>query len=393
MMMRTAVLLVVVCSAAGLVVTPPRVPEDVIPGEYIVVLKKNVTDRVFDEVSRRIRGEPMAIGSGFKAVFARMEDAMLQWALHHDNVVASIEHNMIVKVANHCPAVQTKNVSWGQTRCTTSSAEDALDSFAHDPEWGTGVNVYVLDTGVRCTHQDLTGKCTEGANTAGGTNADNTGHGTHVAGIVSGTRYGVSKSAHIISVKVLGDNGAGTTSSIIQGLQWATTDMKTTGKPSVATMAFEVELSSAINNAVSAAVNDSMHMVVAAGNNGDDACNYSPASDTNVITVSSTELGNSGGILVDARTSFANYGRCVDLFAPGSTIVAAFFTSDTSYASLSGTSMATPHVAAAVAVILTSAPTTTPANVKQKLIDDSLKGIVMQAGTATPNNMLHINCF
>eukprot|EP01060_Flectonema_neradi_P009497 TRINITY_DN1675_c0_g1_i1.p1 TRINITY_DN1675_c0_g1~~TRINITY_DN1675_c0_g1_i1.p1 ORF type:complete len:396 (+),score=76.98 TRINITY_DN1675_c0_g1_i1:92-1279(+) len=365
-------------------------------GEYIILLHQNATDTDQHEVYVAAGGvKKFSIGSNYKAIHAKLSADQLSRAASHLSV-DRIEHNQVITTATHkdsklnCPNHQQEPLSWGQKRITTSSPRDVLADFAHDANWGSGVDAYIIDTGVRCTHKEFLGRCIWGTNTAGGTDSDVNGHGTHCAGTVAGSTYGVSKSATIIAVKVLGDSGSGTTAGVIAGVEWVAGNVKTRKRPSVANMSLGGGFSASLNSAVNAAVKEGTSFAIAAGNENKDACNYSPASSSDGVTVGSVALGSDGISQVDSRSSFSNYGTCTDIFAPGSSIIAAYATSDTSYATLSGTSMASPHVAGAMAALLTNGPLT-PSVVKETLIGSASKGI-LNIGTGSPDRMLHLQC-
>ena len=371
----------------------------VIDGEYIILMTKNSTATHHEQVFTETKGiRKFSIGDSYKAIHAKLNGEQLDWLRHH-KAVELIEHNQIVTTAESnqmlrklsCPNIQNEPLSWGQKRTTTSSPEDVIAAFAHDSNWGTGVDAYVVDTGVRCSHTEFTGRCIWGTNTAGGSNTDVNGHGTHCAGTVAGSTYGLAKSATIIAVKVLGDSGSGSTAGVIAGVEFVATNSKSRGRPSVANMSLGGGYSAASNNAVDAAVKEGISFAVSAGNDNKDACGNSPASASDCVTVGSTALESQGNTPIDGRSSFSNYGTCVDIFAPGSSIIAAYATSDTAFATLSGTSMAAPHVAGAMAIFLTEGERT-PAEIKQSLDSMAADNLVRNAGPGSPNKFLHVQC-
>ena len=371
----------------------------VIDGEYIIMMDKNATVADHEMLFTATKGiQKFSIGDSYKAIHAKLNSEQMDSLRSHKSVEL-IEHNQIVTTAGSdqmlrklsCPNTQNEPLSWGQKRTTTSSPADVLAAFAHDNNWGSGVDAYVVDTGVRCSHSEFTGRCIWGTNTAGGSNTDVNGHGTHCAGTVAGSTYGLAKSATIIAVKVLGDNGSGSTAGIIAGVQWVATNAKSRGKPSVANMSLGGGYSAASNNAVNAAVREGISFAVAAGNDNRDACSYSPASASDCVTVGSTALESQGNTPIDGRSSFSNYGTCVDIFAPGSAIIAAYSTSDTAFATLSGTSMASPHVAGAMAILLTEG-NASPASIKSALDGSAANGLVRNVGNGSPNKFLHVQC-
>jgi len=365
-----------------------------VPGEYIAVMKKTALQGAHAEVASKFGGKKMSIGQGFRAVHVQAEDEGLKALLAHPDV-DFVERNQIARaiaVGNltkkiSCTAVQNEPLSWGQKRTTTESAGDVEAAFAHNPSWGSGVNVYVLDTGVRITHEEFAGTAEWGANFAGGADQDANGHGTHCAGTIAGKTYGIAKSAKIIAVKVLGDSGSGSYSGIISGVEWAAKNGK-----GVANMSLGGGYSAALNLAVNAAVNEGVIFANAAGNSNANSCTFSPASAEDGVCVGSTELASRQGSQTDSRSSFSNYGPCNHIFAPGSAIVAAYAGSDNRYATLSGTSMAAPHVAGVLAIGMQEYPSYSSAQLKQWVIDTSLPDLVQNAGSGSPNKFLHVAC-
>ena len=243
---------------------------------------------------------------------------------------------------------------------------------------GAGVDVYVVDTGIRRTAKDLRGRVRSGIDLVDGGPADDcNGHGTHVAGVIAGTRYGVAKRARLIAVRVLDCNGSGPVARILQGLGWVVRD-HATGVPAVANLSLGGAPSDAVDRAVRALVRDGVVVTAAAGNgdasgHGVDACGTSPARTGLAITVSATDRS-------DTRPVWANWGRCVDVFAPGVDITSDWWTSDVATQTLSGTSMAAPHVAGAAARYLSTHRTATPTAVRSYLVHAATAGIVHDAG-------------
>ena len=249
---------------------------------------------------------------------------------------------------------------------------------------GAGVTVYVVDTGILATHNDFGGRVRAGYDAIGdGRNtADCNGHGTHVAGTVGGTTYGVAKAASLVAVRVLDCSGAGTLSGVIAGIDWAL-EYHTSG-PAVINLSLGGGASSSLDAAVDRAIADGITVVVAAGNSNIDACTVSPARASNAITVGATTSS-------DARASYSNFGSCLDIFAPGSSISSATYTSNSATATLSGTSMASPHVAGAAARLLGASPTLRPDQVASALIAAATPNKVSGAGTGSPNRLLFVS--
>ncbi|HZX81237.1 MAG TPA: S8 family peptidase [Lysobacter sp.] len=246
---------------------------------------------------------------------------------------------------------------------------------------GSGVRAYIIDTGILASHTDFGGRVLSGytAISDGRGSTDCNGHGTHVAGTVAGATWGVAKAARPVPVRVLGCNGSGTNSGVIAGIDWVRTNHV---KPAVANMSLGGGASSAVDTAVNNLNAAGVTVVVAAGNDNSNACNYSPARASGAYTVGSTSSN-------DYRSSFSNYGSCVNIFAPGSSIRSAWHTSTTATNTISGTSMASPHVAGAAALYLQRYPSATPATVKSWLTNNATTGVLYSIGTGSPNRMLY----
>ncbi|MDR7161845.1 S8 family serine peptidase [Arthrobacter sp. BE255] len=248
---------------------------------------------------------------------------------------------------------------------------------------GAGVSAYVVDTGVLATHTEFAGRITAGwtAVADGRGSGDCNGHGTHVAGTVAGTTYGVAKAATVVPVRVLDCNGSGYNSDVVAGLDWIAAN-HAAGTPAVVNMSLGGAASAAVDAALQSVINDGVAAFVAAGNSAVDACGSSPARVPSAVTVAASDSA-------DRQASFSNYGSCVDLYAPGVGITSASYTSTTATASMSGTSMATPHAAGAGAVLLAQNPALTPAQVAAALASGSTAGVVSGTGAGTPNRLLY----
>jgi subtilisin family serine protease len=244
---------------------------------------------------------------------------------------------------------------------------------------GSGVRAYIIDTGIRTSHTQFGGRASAVFDAFGGNGQDCNGHGTHVAGTVGGSTYGVAKSSLLRAVRVLDCNGSGSNSGVIAGVDWVTQNHIS---PAVANMSLGGGASTALDNAVNSLSNSGVTVAVAAGNSNANACNSSPARAANAITTGSTTS-------TDARSSFSNFGTCVDIFAPGSSILSSWFSSDTATATLSGTSMASPHVAGVAALYKQANPSASATTVRNAIVNNATTNVITNAGTGSPNRLLY----
>jgi subtilisin family serine protease len=268
---------------------------------------------------------------------------------------------------------------WGLDR---TDQRDLPLSGTYDAQGGgAGVNVYVIDTGVRATHVEFGGRARHGWSGIddGRGSGDCHGHGTHVAGTIAGATAGVAKFATVWAVRVLDCAGTGAMSATLAGVDWVTAHHV---KPAVANMSLGGGVSQALDDAVRRAVAAGVTFTVSAGNANGDACQQSPARVPEALTVAATGA-------YDERASFSNWGTCVDLFAPGVSVLSSYYTSDTAMGSLSGTSMAAPHVAGVAAVYLQTHPTANPAEVGAALLGNATAGKVANPGSGSPNRLLY----
>jgi subtilisin family serine protease len=276
-------------------------------------------------------------------------------------------------------AINQSSATWGLDRVDQRTLP-LTGTFSYANAAGTGVTAYIIDTGI-AAHPDFGTRLGSGytAITDATDTGDCNGHGTHVAGTVASTTYGVAKAAQLVPVRVLGCDGSGSWSGVIAGLDWAARS-HVSGK-AVANMSLGGPANSSVDRAVQSLINDGVTVAVAAGNSNANACNSSPARVSAALTVGATDT-------TDTRAGFSNYGSCLDLFAPGVNIDSTWNTGDT--ATLSGTSMATPHVAGAAAVVLsTSAATLTPATVASRMTSTA-SAVVSARGAGSPNRLLYL---
>lgn len=291
-------------------------------------------------------------------------------------------------VAHTTTAVTQTNAPWGLARLSSNSRLSGSDSaltfsYTYDSSAGGGVDIYVVDTGVLTTHTTFGGRARWGATFGGYANADGNGHGTHCAGTIAGGQYGVSKSANIIAVKVLSDGGSGAWTDIISGLNWVGQQAASSGRPSVVSMSLGGGAIQSVDDAVNALANQGVHVVVAAGNSNTDAGSTSPARAAGAITVGATTFA-------DARASFSNYGAVVAIWAPGQNVISSWIgSSNTATNSISGTSMATPHVAGLVAYLIGLQGNVTPPAMKAKLQSLCLRDVISGIPSGTINCLAH----
>jgi subtilisin family serine protease len=351
-----------------------------VKGSYIVTLKKTAG---FKAASAEGKGLISEYGGTVKRTFtavlngysAKLTDTQAK-RLAADPAVASVEQDQRV----HVDATQS-SAPWGLDRIDQVNLP-LSGTYTYPDTAGSGVTAYVIDTGVRITHSQISGRASYGYDAVDGdtTASDGNGHGTHVATTIAGSTYGVAKSAKIVAVRVLDNSGSGTTSGVIAGINWVTNNAV---KPAVANMSLGGSASTSLDTAVANSISSGVTYAIAAGNSSANAANYSPARVSTAITVGATTSS-------DAKASYSNYGSTVDIFAPGSSIIAGYNTSDTATATLSGTSMATPHVAGAAAIYLAGHPSATPATVSSALVSGATSGVLSSVGSGSPNKLLKI---
>jgi serine protease len=357
-----------------------------VEGQYIVVLKDGAASLAGERssaarvstVARDMAGKHRAqmirsFDRALRGFVARADDAALARLLADPNV-AYVEEDGYVSIN----ATQT-GATWGIDR--VDQRDLPLNSTYNYDTTASNVHAYIIDTGVLLAHSQFSGRMGNGfdAVTSGGNGNDCNGHGTHVAGTVGGSTYGVAKGVTIHPVRVLGCNGSGTNSGVIAGMDWVANNHV---KPAVANMSLGGGASQATDDAVARMTNAGVTVVVAAGNDNGDACTKSPARAPSAITVGSTTS-------TDARSSFSNFGTCVDIFGPGSSITSAWYTSTTATNTISGTSMASPHVAGVAALYLANNTTATPSQVTTAILNASTPNKVTSPGTGSPNRLLY----
>ncbi|TDK30134.1 S8 family peptidase [Luteimonas terrae] len=396
--------------AVSAVLVPPvfaaelKTVENPIPGQYIVVFNS-------DEIRERVDADRLAgrldkalVASPDAAIAAEVEKRVVDIAAQHDLKVSQLYthalHGMVVNADKRKLAALLNDprvdfieedgyVELSATQTGATWGLDRIDqrdrplngTYVYDP-LAANVRAYIIDSGIRTGHTQFGSRLLSGysaINDGRGSN-DCNGHGTHVAGTVGGTTWGVAKQVRLVPVRVFGCTGGSANSTIIAGIDWVRANRVL---PAVANMSLGGPASTATDNATNNLINSGVTVVVAAGNNnGANACNYSPARVANAVTVGSTTS-------TDARSSFSNIGSCVNIFAPGSSITSAWHTSTSASNTISGTSMASPHVAGAAALYLTNNPSASPATVRNWLYSNATTNRISNPGSGSPNRLLY----
>ncbi len=390
----------------------------VIPNQYIVVLDRAAIPASLAKLGVKDLVDSTLVQVGGGVVLARYQTALLGFSArltaNQAEALAKLPYVKSVEADQVMSAVATQNnATWGLDRIDQRNLP--MDGrYIYRDQAGAGVDVYIIDTGLNANHTDFTGRVKQGRNFtpnsdgvvggllpvgglvplnigaldlgtglfAGDTDPNDTtdcnGHGTHVAGTAVGTVYGVAKRASVVPVRVLGCSGSGSTTGVIGGVDWVA---QQTRRPAVANMSLGGGDSPALDQAVTNAINRGISFVVAAGNDSSGACSGSPYKVPNAVTVGSTDQG-------DRMSSFSNFGPCIDIFAPGGSITSASHSNNTGSTVLSGTSMASPHVAGAVALILGANTAFAPSTVSGALRNNATPGKVTSIGANTQNFLL-----
>lgn len=394
--------------------------EHVLEDNYIIVFKKQVDPETASKhhewiqemhtqfmgvLAKRDGQSPLlseGVLSGLRHTFD-LGDAFRGYsgAFHSDVVDIIRQHKDVAFVEKDSRVFASEfdvenGAPWGLARVSHREALSlgSFNKYLYDDEGGEGVDAYVIDTGSNVDHEDLEGRARWGKTIPeGDEDRDGNGHGSHCSGTIAGKRYGVAKKANIVAVKVLRSNGSGSMSDVLKGVEYAAAQHKKNKgkkgyKGATANMSLGGGKSPSLDLVVNAAVSEGLHFAVAAGNDNTDACDYSPAAAERAVTVGATALS-------DDRAYFSNYGKCVDIFAPGVNILSIYTGSPTAVATLSGTSMASPHVCGLLAYYLSLQPSTdsefaslgaiTPEQLKKNLIAYGTKNIITDLDAESPN--------
>jgi len=408
--MYTAVaLLALVGTAFGAVPMLHQDAEEKIAHEFIVKFHDDISNTRVQEHMAELQRRLARSHTDSKVMF-QYRHTIKGYAIHDtvgdvvtylqtlDADIAHIEPNQVARASMVTPpeepslkddkrqCVIQEEATWGIVR-TGQRALNIDGRFAHREDWGMGVKAYIMDTGIRYTHVEFGGFDDSRAifgydATASDDGFDRNGHGTHVAGSVGATLYGIAKGVTLVSVKVLGDNGSGSFAGVIAGIDWSAGD---SDGADTSNMSLGGGLSTAVNDAVNAAVLNGLTVIVASGNSNTNACNSSPASAEDAYSVNS--ITNT-----DARSTFSNFGPCTQIFAPGSAITAPWHTSDVALNTISGTSMAAPHVCGVAAVLHQSFPDLSPAAIYAMLTETGTPDVVTNPGANTPNILAYVPC-
>ncbi|KAF9360996.1 serine protease [Mortierella sp. AD094] len=388
---------------------------DIVPDSYFVVFKSGVrasehsawirdlhqrdisANGIWDDFTSGIK-HVYDMGS-FQGVAGRFRSDVLD-EIRKNPDVDYIERDQIV----YASEITTQNrAPWGLARISHRKGLTlgTFNKYEHNPNGGEGVTVFVIDTGINTKHKEFEGRAEWGKTVpSGDPDTDDNGHGTHCAGTIASRAYGVSKKAKVVAVKVLRSNGSGTMSDVVGGVEFAVDSHKALEsaqgkkyKGSVANMSLGGGKSRPLDSAVANAVASGLHFAVAAGNDNRDACDYSPAGVPTAVTVGASTLD-------DSRAYFSNFGRCVDIFGPGLNIESTWIGSETAKRTISGTSMASPHVAGLIAYYLSLAPESsssfhsgplTPQEMKDLLIERGTRDVLSDVKSDTPNILIYNN--
>lgn len=396
-MLKPLVSLIAIFSSLSAIAAPTNPPTGIIPNQYIVRLNMDLAKQQLglsraEQVAQNLIG---TLGAG-------QIQHVYQHAIQGFSVRMTATQAKMLAAMPFVAAIEPDQwINIGATQANPPYGLDRIDqtslplnnTYNYADSAGQGVHVYVLDTGLRASHSEFIGRVGNGRNFVSNSSSplnssvdpnntsDCQGHGTHVAGTAVGTQYGVAKKAIVHPVRVLDCSGSGSNSAVIAGVDWVVANKQL---PAVANMSLGGGASTALDDAVKRASAAGVTFVVAAGNDNTNACNGSPNRVPEAITVGASTR-------TDSRASYSNFGTCLDLFAPGDSTVSASHNSDNGTATLSGTSMAAPHVAGAAALFLSANPAATPAQVSNTLVNQATANKITSAGTGSVNKLLNVS--
>jgi subtilisin family serine protease len=355
-------------SAAALAPLHAAAPGRAVQGEYIVVLKEGADPR---SVAAIAQATPEHVYTNALNGFSAALNSGQLTALRNNPNVASVEEDQLMSV----DATQS-GATWGIDR-TDQRALPLSGTYTYNTT-ASNVYAYIIDTGIRTAHTQFGGRAANVYDAFGGNGQDCNGHGTHVAGTVGGSTYGMAKGVRLRGLRVLNCSGSGSNSGIIAAIDWLRANHT---KPAVANMSLGGGYSSALNTAVNNLASAGVFIAVAAGNESQNACNVSPASAANATTVAASDR-------TDTRASYSNYGSCVDLYAPGSSITSAWHTTNSATSTISGTSMASPHVAGAAALYKARNGDASYSTIRSWLNSNATANAIRSNPSGTPNRLL-----
>jgi len=357
---------------------------EIIPGSYIITFRRDASVEraraLADSVDAKYFYHIENPDAPFVGMAGDFSDAIVESLRFRADLISVIERNAVARTSGR----QENPPSWG---LGASSSRTAVNPgfYLYPDHAGGQATVYIIDTGIRCTHNDFAGRCTFGARFGQGGQDDGNGHGTHCAGTSSGTAYGIAKQSTLVAVGVLGPTGSGAWDDVIAGINWAASDC--TGN-CVGSMSLGGGATATVDNAANAFVTATRFMSVAAGNNNGNAANYSPARAADVFTVMASEQFQNTA----RKASYSNYGTACQLWAPGSAITSAWSTSDSATNTISGTSMACPHVSGAAALAFTSGRGSSDRFAVENYINaQSTPSIVTGVPAGTSTNALYVH--